>query len=62
MSKYKEIDAIKEKIEELNLLLKTAQESNFVLRINATNQFDQERQLNVLQIVLSEAVFSERII
>jgi len=62
MSKYKQIDDIKEKIEELNLLLKVAQESNFVLRINANNLFDQEKQVNVLQIVLSEAVYSERII
>lgn len=62
MSKYKQIDEIKEKIEELNLLLKVAQESNFVLRINANNLFDQEKQVNVLQIVLSEAVYSERII
>ena len=62
MTKYKQIDEIKEKIEELNLLLKAAQEANFILRVNAVNNFDQEKQVNVLQVILSEAVFSERII
>lgn len=61
MAKYPQIDAIKTKLEELNKLIAEAQDSNFVIKLSVTHEFTPEAQLTHTKVVLSEAIYSERI-
>lgn len=61
MAKYPQIDAIKTKLEEVNKLIAEAQDSNFIVKLNVVHEFTPEAQLSHTRVILTEAIYSERI-